>query len=477
MTVREVTKDPGRREPRGRILVVTAGRSGLLYSSVELARRLVAAGHRITYAAPVAAREIVEHHQLDFIGLEASRYEDFLEQDRNAGRLQRLLHLRRRRVEAVESLALDSFVEAVADLDPDLMLIDGEMHEHIIAASGSGVPTALLNTFVSIWRRPGLPPPHHQVQPGVGWKGSRLGIRILWFALRVRKWRKALVQLVQRVGCDRRSILRHLARETDFALSRETDSDQWLIPFTYRRLPVLSLHGLEFEFPHQPRDGVHYVGPLVLLDRADRSMMPGEGSRLDALLRHHRKSVGETKLIYAGFGSEFSTDLDLVRRLVNAVAERPDFELLISLGGRALPAELGGLPKRHHVFSWVPQMRVLEVADVMVMHGGINTLDECVLSNVPALIYCGGETDMAGSTVRAVYHGIGIAGDRSRDRTAEILGSLERLLTEPGFRQNIEQLRRQYLDAVDRRLAERVVESLLQDRAKVGGPRPDGTET
>ncbi len=45
-------------------------------------------------------------------------------------------------------------------LNPDLVLINGEMHEHIIAAWAAGVPLALLNSFVSIWRQPGLPPPH-----------------------------------------------------------------------------------------------------------------------------------------------------------------------------------------------------------------------------------------------------------------------------------------------------------------------------
>ena len=63
-----------------------------------------------------------------------------------------------------------------------------------------------------------------------------------------------------------------LAQEAGLDLRRETDAGQWLIPFTFHRLPVLSLHALEFEFPHRPAGGVQYVGPMVLESRNDRPL-------------------------------------------------------------------------------------------------------------------------------------------------------------------------------------------------------------
>lgn len=469
MAAHEISTNPGDDKVQARILIVTAGLSGLLYSSVELALRLADTGHEITYLGPEKARDIVEHHGLRFSELKPSRYEEFLERDAESSRIDRLLRLPRRRAEAVESLELSAFVETVRQLHPDLLLIDGEMHEQIIAASGIGVPIALLNTFLSLWRRPGLPPAHYQVQPGRGWRGSRLGIRVLWLAASFRKRRKALVQWLRRVGCDRLSVLRHLARETGFDLERETDSTQWLIPFTYRRLPTLSLHALEFEFPHQPPKQTHYVGPLILEKRGDRSMTPSEWARLDRLLDRFSDNGDDSRLIYAGFGSVFSTDLDLVERLIASIAERPDWELLISLTERVGPADLGALPKQVHPFSWVPQVDVLRVADVAVTHGGINTLDECVMCGVPALVYCGGETDMAGSTARVAFHGIGIVGDRDHDGTAEICRHLDRLMHEPSFASNITRLREQYEAYQHNRIAEQTIESLLRRESDFTG--------
>ena len=182
---------------------------------------------------------------------------------------------------------------------------------------------------------------------------------------------------------------------------------------------------------------------------------------LDTILERRRLSPGEGRLVYAAFGSVLSTDLAFLRHLLGVVAERPSWDLVISLSDQIPSADLGPLPERVHAFSWVPQMSVLRHADVMVTHGGISTVDECVLSGVPMLVYCGFETDMGGTTARVVHHGIGIAGDRGRDSTAVIRENIDRLLREPGFQTNLRRLRHQYATYAENRVAERVVESLL----------------
>ncbi len=446
---------------QARILCVTSGLSGMLYSSVELTRRLAAAGHQLTYASLAHTRQFVEDQGLDFLALEPSRYDEFIEADAGASALNRIVNVRDRRQRAIASLAVGGFADAVRANRADLVLVDGEMHEHIIAASQTGIPMALLNTFASIWRQPGLPPAHCQVRPGVGWKGTRSGMAMLWFALRLRKWGVGSFLTARRFGCDRLSLLHHLARTVGFDLRRETDAGQWLMPFTYRRLPVLSLHAFEFEFPHRPPERVRYVGPMVLERRDDRLMAPDEHAKVEALFERRREAGGERKLIFAGFGSVFSTDRALLQRLFGIVRERPNWDLVISLSGRVPPADLDPLPERVHAFSWVPQIEVLRHADVAVTHGGINTIDECVVSGVPMLVYCGGETDMAGNTARIEHHGIGIAGDRRQDSTEDIRHHVDRLLSEPGFSSNLEQLRHHYLAYAEDRVAERAVEALL----------------
>ena len=443
------------------ILTVTRGLPSVLYQSVELARRLAAAGHRLTFAGDPDARELVEHHGLAFRCLEPSRYEQFLEGDAARPPLRRIVDVRRRREIARTSLGVGAFARSLRDQRPDLTLINGEMHGHIIAASAAGARVALLNSFVSIWRQPGLPPPHTLARPGSGWTGTRGGASLLWLALRLRKRYKVWSERVRRVGCDRVSVFRDLARAVGFAFDQDTDDSQWLMPFTYRRLPVLSLHALEFEFTHTPPAHVRFVGPMVLESRIDRPEAAADRDRLDAILARRREAGGDRRLIYAGFGSVLSTDLAFLRRLLGIVEQRPGWELVVSLSHRVAPSDLGPLPARVHTFPWVPQVHVLRHADVAVTHGGVNTIDECVLSGVPALVYCGWETDMAGTTARVVHHGIGIAGDRQRDATTDIRAHVDRLLIEPGFRERVRRLQGLYAAYAEHRVAERAVDALL----------------
>jgi UDP:flavonoid glycosyltransferase YjiC (YdhE family) len=110
----------------------------------------------------------------------------------------------------------------------------------------------------------------------------------------------------------------------------------------------------------------------------------------------------------------------------------------------------------------------------MVTHGGISTIDECVVSGVPMLVYCGFETDMGGTTARVVHHGIGIAGNRRRDNTTVIRQHIDRLLDEPHFATNLGRLRHRYAAYVENRVAEQVVESLLSPRTESDRNREGG---
>ncbi len=141
----------------------------------------------MTFAGLSSARELVEHHGLEFLPLDPSRYQEFLRADAGRGTLERLLDLGSRRRQAMESTQAGGFARAVRELDPDLVLINGEMHEHIIALSATGVPMAVLNTFVSIWRQPGLPPPTTSFGPAWGGRVPASAISLLWIELRLRK--------------------------------------------------------------------------------------------------------------------------------------------------------------------------------------------------------------------------------------------------------------------------------------------------
>jgi hypothetical protein len=72
-----------------------------------------------------------------------------------------------------------------------------------------------------------------------------------------------------------------------------------------------------------------------------------------------------------------------------------------------------------------------------------------------------------------VYHGLGLAGDR-RDDVAAIRGHLDRLLDEPGFRERVERQRSRLVAYSEKRVAERVVQALLDCAETITAPGGDG---
>jgi UDP:flavonoid glycosyltransferase YjiC (YdhE family) len=443
-----------------RILCATNGLPGLLFATLELARRLKADGHGVLYASVPEVRPIVERQGLEFVELASNAYADWLRRDEEQPVWRRLLTRPERLARAADATGAGAFVEALRAHAPDLLLVDGELHEHVVAAWTAGFRMALVNTFVSIWRQPGVAPPHRLARPGSGWKGTPAMASLFWLELRLKKRRRAWWHRLTRAGCDRLAVLGELARRSGCDLARETTTAEWPIPFTYRRLPVLSLHASEFEFDPQVPRHVQFVGPMVPTSRDEGRCSDEDRTRLAQIVGRRTRGAGRP-LVYAAFGSFLSTDVGFLRRLVEGVAGRGDRDLVLSLGGRLDPAVLGPLPPGAHAFSWVPQLEALRYADAAIHHGGINTVDECIVHGVPMLVYCGFETDMPGTTARLVHHGLGLAGDRARDTPARIAARIDRVLTDASLGDAIARFRATYARYVSDRVAERAVASLL----------------
>jgi UDP:flavonoid glycosyltransferase YjiC (YdhE family) len=445
------------------IVIVTSGIASIANANLELARRLALAGHRVTYASPDPIREAVEAQGLPFVQLPGGGAH--AAQPRTRGALQKALRwarglasVRRRRREGVDALGAQEFARAVEALAPDLLVIDVELHPFIIAARARGLPVALSSNWIALNKRPGLPPLHTPIVPGRGRLGSPLGIELAWLRYRAwKRWRR-LVEQARTGGVGPYAVLRQLARELGFPFEAEVDAGQWLLPFSYRALPVLCLNALELDLPHAPAPGYHYVGPMVPRERREA---PGREvpAELEALLSHR----DSRPLIYCAFGAFFQgDDADFFRRVIAAVAPRTDWDVVIGLGGRVDPARLGPLPPHVRAYAWVPQLRALERAACAVVHGGISTINECVRLGVPMVAYpFKGVTDQEGNGARVAFHGLGLVGDRDADDAATIRGRIERVLADPQFAAAVSAMRQHVLRYEAEGRAEAVVAALL----------------
>lgn len=124
--------------------------------------------------------------------------------------------------------------------------------------------------------------------------------------------------------------------------------------------------------------------------------------------------------IYASLGSFFSARSDLLRKIAAAFRDRP-VELVMAHGVTPR-SELGSLPSHWTVAEHLPQPAVISRSDLVITHGGNNTVTEALTAGVPLLV---GplSTDQFAAAADLEAAGVGLAFDPNFD-TAETIAQL-----------------------------------------------------
>jgi UDP:flavonoid glycosyltransferase YjiC (YdhE family) len=441
-----------------RIFIVTTGLNGILNASFEMARRLRLAGHEVSLGAPRSVGDKVEEEGLSFVEFPFIDTDPAPPLPEGGGKVRRTwLRFRdrkERRAAALESYRPHAFREAIERLNPDLLLIDIELHEYIFAAYEMKRSFVLLSQWYSTWRRPGLPYLLTDAIPGVGEEGTPAAINAHWEKVRKQRTKMFAKMALLSSWTDRRSTLLALAEECGFPRDLIVEN-WWPGVFTYNDLPAISMTPFELEFPHEPRKALHYVGPMVHENRTEKNAVSHGGQEMETLLTE--AEAANAKLILTTVSSLHAGDVGFLRRLIEAVSTETGWRLIIGLGGKLDPVELGGMPANVHTFAYVPQLRVLRNAALSINHAGIHTIHECIHFGVPQLIYSGKRSDQPGCAARVHYHGLGLMADKDTDSVEEIRRNIEEVLTNDDYRKATRQLR----EACDKYAAERKLENTI----------------
>lgn len=446
------------------ILLITTGLTGVLHAGFEVMSRLEAAGHRLTYACPRERKADVEaqgfvYEQLPEVLVQPiDRTPNFSQRWRRI--LYRFTHIKKRRNEALADLKIDKFIVKLQDLQPDLILIDVELHEYIISSMSNNYKVVLLSQWFTMWEAEGVPTLQSDIIPN---PNNIADIRQLWQKNRRERrkmiWRKKIRSLFT----DRGSTLEMYARQTGFP-KQELLRYQWPAPFGYRSLPVLSMTAWELEFSHTPRKNLHYIGPMVYAQRKDTKTTKQTKERLQRIFEE-KKQNGQ-KLIYCSFTTMRASDNAFTEKIIKAVAERSDWILIIGHGGVSDDKSSENTPKNVHIFDWIPQLYVLEYADCSINHGGIHTINECIHFRVPMLVYSGQKSDQDGCAARVHYHQIGIRADKNKDDVTTIRRNIEAVLSNPIFKKNLAVIHDKYLTQKRDKILERLIKNFVETEQK-----------
>jgi MGT family glycosyltransferase len=157
------------------------------------------------------------------------------------------------------------------------------------------------------------------------------------------------------------------AKELGF--KTDLDHPSWV----FSELAYITQLPKEFDYEHPllpPQ--FHYTGPFL-----DANARPNVDFPWDRL-------TGEP-LIYASMGTIMNGRADVFRTIAAGVAKRKDTQLVLSIGDRLKPGDIGPVPSNAIVINHAPQLELLKRASVCVTHAGLNTVLESLAEGVPQL--------------------------------------------------------------------------------------------
>jgi MGT family glycosyltransferase len=212
----------------------------------------------------------------------------------------------------------------------------------------------------------------------------------------------------------------------------------------------------ELDFPRRVPlpPNVRYVGPSVDVSRTETA----------APARTH----GTRHLVYVAVGTvkfRWRDNVPFLQKVVRAFDGVAEVQVVISTGDERATRALGETPSNIQVFDFLPQLRTIEMADLVITHAGAGTYRECVSKAVPMLAYPRNH-DQIGNAARIAFHQIGLRGDRGSDSVSAIRAKALRLLQNHDCRDRLRRLRTAVRNS-EERLLDEALEALLRDDRQV----------
>jgi MGT family glycosyltransferase len=408
---------------------------GHLIPSFRLARMLADQGHQVYYLGLPDFAPYVERQGFAFVPMLAQQFPagwrqrqiKTMAESRGVRFIREASQSRFFRALCDQALAADSELrQFLRDNRPDLLIADSFLAPLALIAHALQIPAALLSININLPPDDDYPPVVTNFMPE-DTPASRSRARSAWGISRLAR---GITGLVAGVSFDR--ALGRAARACGFPADRVEFAALYPRLRTSAALPELILCPREFDFPRAAplTEGTHFVEAMVDLGRSGGDF-PLE--RLDPGKR----------LIYCTLGSQshlYPRSREFFQQVIAACAQRPGWQLVLATGEHISPDGFRQAPADAVVARWAPQPALLQRAALMINHGGLGTVKECLYFGVPMLCLPFSR-DQPGYAARVAYHGLGLMGDIRRSTAARLLEQIESILSDRGYAERVGAMR------------------------------------
>ncbi|MFB6453961.1 glycosyltransferase [Chitinophaga sp. Hz27] len=288
--------------------------------------------------------------------------------------------------------------------DHDYLIMDPFMLMYWPALHAAGFKGAAVSTKPLLSRDRWAPPYTSAYVPskafGSSWRVAVAWWRQQWnyylgyrFPCKVSEWLK---------GYSHRTLTLYVAKQSGFDLKREWATRPLSYDLRFKSVPELVLHAREMDFPRKRslRANVAYLGPCTNLPESSTDI---------------ELPAGNGPLIWVNLGTVAKQRKELLQGAYVAIADAikllPSFRAVIATADIQLTAQLKsqlqGQEHRVIVATWIERGSVLQAADIVVTHGGSNSVKEAIFAGKPILAIPH-SADQPGMAARLVYHKLGM---------------------------------------------------------------------
>lgn len=301
-------------------------------------------------------------------------------------------------------IQLNSFLQSTK---PSLVFVDEHLSHYYAYIKNKLSNVYILNTKLPSGKYRGVPPLNNSYLPLRNSVFNVVLCELLWSKIIIKK---LFYRLVNRIA--------YLGLTTEEFHDRFVLRSKQPINFTIKTCfpdydkpidaPTIMLMSERFNFPWKEHDSFEYFYHSWNIDSS-----PME----DSLARNVDNVKGKKKIIYCGIGTMPGKSIDEYARffvqLLKVAKSNKEFVFILSTAVPQITSMLKtiGIPEHVFVYDRVAQQAVLKHCDVMITHGGLNSVKECIFNSVPMLGVCNPahhHTDTLGNIVRLVYHKIGL---------------------------------------------------------------------
>ncbi|MBN1121231.1 MAG: glycosyltransferase family 1 protein [Anaerolineae bacterium] len=174
-------------------------------------------------------------------------------------------------------------------------------------------------------------------------------------------------------------------------------------------------------------------------------------------------SLPDQPTIYATLGTAFNRQPGHFRALIDAFSAEA-FNAIITVGKSTDPARFNPLPENVKVERYIPQTLILPTCDVIIFHGGFNSLHSAIWHGLPMVITPQGGGDQRPAADQCDKLGLGVIVEGDPPEPGAINRAVRTVLEQPSYRQRVGQFRSEMMALPDLSEAVRRLENLARTR-------------